>query len=315
MKKILALLFIAASLVAQAQTNSTSSKFGVRLYIVLPDNTDTIHYSELSKIETKLQKIVAQQGVSGSGYNSDFVLYPKFEVYDEQTLDGGMQPMIIIKGELSLFIKQVSTNAIYGVTTVKLNGSGYKRSESIKEAIRSLNTNDPILADFIVKTKQKIVAYYDQKCADVMAKAERDYKANLFESAILEVSSIPSECKCFAASQDKFATYYKAYQNNNCSKFIQTGAALFANHDFNSALGNLILVDPSSKCGQESLDLIKKIGEKVNADEKKAFDAAMKIHADAIALENQRLINVQQIALKLFEKMPVSHYNYNYIVK
>jgi hypothetical protein len=79
----------------------------------MPDNVEGLNTSQLSKLETKISQIVVASGLAASGYNNNFVVYPKFAIYETNLVEGGMQNITVITSELSLFIKQVDNNIMF----------------------------------------------------------------------------------------------------------------------------------------------------------------------------------------------------------
>jgi hypothetical protein len=104
MKKILMVLVIFSStLTINAQSSTDVGKLA--LSIVMPDNVEGMDISQLSKLQTKITQIVASTGLAASGYNNNFVIYPKFSIYETAVVESGMQDITIISCELTLFIK------------------------------------------------------------------------------------------------------------------------------------------------------------------------------------------------------------------
>ena len=123
MKKII--LFITICVVSQFVKAQSTLEIGkISLSVVMPENVDGLDVSQLSKLETKIIQIVTNSGIGASGNNNSFVIYPKFAIYENNVVEGGMQNIIVVKSELSLFIKQVENNVLFSSISKLISGSG-----------------------------------------------------------------------------------------------------------------------------------------------------------------------------------------------
>ena len=111
MKKIVTLLCLInlGLLCAQSSSNDLNS---ISLAVILPDNSEYLSSNSISKIESKIQHIVTRNGISGSGYTNEFLIYPKVEIFNESVVEG-MRNMVVIEVEFNLFIQQYSTKKIF----------------------------------------------------------------------------------------------------------------------------------------------------------------------------------------------------------
>ena len=140
MKKIyFALIILALSLPSFGQTTNDVGK--IALSVVMPENVDGLDISQLSKLQTKISQIVTVSGLASSGYNNNFVVYPKFAIYESNIVEGGMQNITVVTAELSLFIKQVDNNIIFSTINKPLKGSGSTKELAIANAISKIATN------------------------------------------------------------------------------------------------------------------------------------------------------------------------------
>ena len=91
--------------------SQTSTDIGkISLSVVFPENLEGLDSSQLSKIETKVTTLVTSVGLASSGYDTNFVIYPKLSINDSDKVEGGMQNIYVVTCELSLFIKQLNNN-------------------------------------------------------------------------------------------------------------------------------------------------------------------------------------------------------------
>lgn len=285
----------------------------ISLSVVMPENLEGLDVSQLSKIETKISQIVTISGIGSSGYNNNFVIYPKFSVVENNIVEGGLQNIHVIKCEFSLYIKQVDNNILFSTFSKMITGSGNNRTSSLTNAISKIDVNDKDFKVFLDKGKNKIVNYYETNCSDIITKADFFSKKQEYEQAIGLLMSVPQEVKCFSNVQQKTIEIYKAYQNQRCKMLIHEANLSVANNNYAKAIETLALVDPSSSCFKEVDLIVKKIEGKIDVEQKRQLELRTKIYNDKVALEKQRIDAVKEIAIAYYKNKPAI--NYNYIIR
>lgn len=310
---LVSLLLVSSANFLFAQGDKKSDVGKISLLVVVPQTADRLSRSQLSKLESKIHRIVTANGLSGSGYNSNFVIYPKIEIYDEKLVEG-MQNITVVETEFNLFIKQVDNNTIFSTYSKSINGSGFSKEKAINDAIKKIPTKDKSVQEFIAGAKDKIVAYYNEKCDDLIKDAQSQSKMKSHRQALAMYMSIPSEAKCYDAAQANAITTYKAYQNQVCKKQIQQAEAAAANNNYSGALAWLGRIDPESGCSQQAKNLMNQMAKKVDADEKRDWDFMMKKYDDSVELEKYRIEAIRDILSAYFKSKPQT-VNYTTILR
>jgi hypothetical protein len=312
MKKILLLLSV-IFYVKCAYSQQTD--FGkIALSVIMPQNVDGLDFSQLSKIETKITQIVSSTGIAASGYNNNFVIYPKFAIYETNVVEGGMENITVIKCELSMFIKQVDNNILFSTISKQLKGNGKSKSIALTNAISKISANDKDFQLFIETGKAKIIAYYESKCGDIIAKSEGLAKMQDYEQALGLLMSVPEEVGCYSKVLEKSIEIYKVYQNQKCINQIQEAKVEIAANNYNSALNILSQIDPSTTCFKESQTLIENTATKVDQEEKKQWEFQMKEYSDNVALQKLRINAIKEVAVAYYKSKPTT-VNYTYLVR
>ncbi len=221
MKKIY-FVIILTGLVFSSFAQSTNDLGKIALSVIMPENVDGLDVSQLSKLETKISQIVTVSGLAASGYNNNFIIYPKFAIYESNIVEGGMQNITVVTAELSLFIKQVDNNLLFSTICKQIKGSGSNKELAITNAISKIPTNDPEFKTFIETGKTKIIQYYETKCVDIIKKSDSYVKMQQYEQALGLLMTVPEEVSsCYNQIQDKAIEAYKAYQTQKCAELIQ----------------------------------------------------------------------------------------------
>lgn len=311
MKKLILIIVIFIVSISSAQENTSIGK--IALSVVLPENIEGMDSSNNSKLESKIIQIVSNSGLAANGYNSNFIIYPKLAIYDNKVVESGMQDITVFNLDLTLIIKQVDNNMIYSSCNTSIKGYGYSKQIAISNAISKIKINDTIFIDFIDKGKKRIIEYYESRCNDLIVQADGLSKRQSYEEAITLLLSIPSEVSCFSKIQNKTIEIYKNYQTYRCGSLLQQAKALAAQNDFYGSLNYLSQIDPGSKCGAESKDLMTKIENKIDAENRQRWQAAMIIYKDAVQLEKQRINAIRDIAVEYARNQPKPPTN-NYLL-
>lgn len=306
------IIMLFSSVIVVAQSSSDVGK--IALSVVMPENVDGLNVSQLSKLETKITQIVSNTGLSANGYNNNFVIYPKFAIYETEVVEGGMQNITLITCELSIFIKQVDNNIIFSTISKTLRGSGTNKSNAITNAIAKTPVNDIDLMRFVETGKKKIKAYYELKCGDIISRSESLTKMQDFEQALGLLMTIPEEVSCYNLVQSKSVEIYRAYQSQKCNMQLLEAKKEFSSSNYNNSLELLSQIDPSTPCFKETQSLINNITSKVDAEKKKQWELKMMMYNDNLALEKQRMENIKDIAVEYYRSKP-TNVSYTYLIR
>jgi len=303
MKKVLlSILFLVTNIVFSQ--NSEADLNSISLSVILPDNSEYLTQKTLSKIETKIQHIVTKNGISGSGYSNEFLIYPKFEIFDESTVTG-MRNLISLEVEFSLFIQQYSTRKVYASYSKSLKGSGTTKQKALDNAISKITASDPELTNFIIAGKEKILSYYENNCDQITKDADAHIQMKQYNRAIAVLATIPREAKkCYESVQQKSVEAYNAYQNQLCKENILAAKTKLASKDYNGALNTLRYIDPSSPCAKEAENLITQSASKIDQKERKEWNLKLKMYNDNYNLKKYRLQTIREIAKAYYQSKP-----------
>ena len=313
--KTIYIIIISLTFTFTTYAETTNDVGKIALSVVMPENVDGLNASQLSKLETKIIQIVTASGLAATGYNNNFVIYPKFAINESNIVEGGMQNITVVTADLSLFIKQVNNDMLFSSISKSLKGSGSSKELAITNAILQIQTKDLEFKTFIDVGKNKIIQYYAANCSDILKKADGYAKMQQYQQAFGLLMTVPEEVtSCYSQIQSRAIEIYKSYQAQKCAEQIQKAKGSIATTDYHTAINILEEVDPSAPCFNESLTLEKSIETKIAAEEKKQWDFQVKQYDAANSLEKQRIDAIKEIAVSYYKSQP-STVNYNYIVR
>lgn len=298
------LCFLSIFSIKSQESNSLLNS-RIIISVVMPENEEKISNDNFAKIKSKIKQIISKNDVAATDYYADFLIYPSIEIYDEENLDAGLQPISIISGDFTLFVKQFSTNNQFGSITLKFKGSGKDKSEAIKNGILKINSNNKNFQTFLDSVKSKIISYYQNNCSLIITEADKLNASNLYEKAIVQLISIPAGVsKCDLEINRKIVQYYKNYSNSVCEKNMMIANGYFSEQNFSKTLEVLRTINPESKCKNNALSLMKKIETKIDAQEKEIFDLTIKTYNDQVELEKMRINSIKEIAIAYYKNQP-----------
>ena len=269
--------------------------------IVYPAPDQYIDGAASKSIVTKLQRVLAKNGVADTG--SDFVLVPSVTVEEDELIESGMVNLFKIQGTLNLALTQLSTGKTFGATAVAIKGSG-KRSKAaaVKAAVGSINVNNPELHQFLENSKQNVVDYYNKNSASIMGKARTAASQGNYDEALAILASFPEGMPMEKTINDEITKVYKQYINANCQATIiqARGALSTKNYDLANAL--LSEIDPNSSCYQEAIALTKTIGNEVRQAEAQERADQQRREDKAVELQKARINAVRDVAKAYYQR-------------
>ena len=270
----------------------------------MPNSSSDFSQEQIQKLESKIIQIINNSNDVMVGYSNDFIVYPIVSIEETNIVEGGLQNLTVTSIDLSLFVKQVSTNVVYNSISKRIKGSGNNKSQSITNAFSQIKTNEESYKQFLSTSKTKITKYYTDNCKKIIQNAENLATKQDYEQSLGIFQSIPNSIEnCYNEAQSKSIEIYKKYQSILCSKNLTKAKAAIAINDFPNALETLEQIDPSSSCYNEVKKLITQISQKVDRKEKQELD-----------LEKQRINAIKEIG-KAYYSNTIRLIKYNVIVR
>ncbi len=296
MKQLLFILLISGSyLVASAQNDLGKSNDNDRIAIdiFIPPNIESIPEHARSLLQSKLTQIAAQQGLSGSGDASRFLLTAKMELLTKN-ITPTTPPVETYTFDTYLYIVDNIERIILSSTSLSTKAAGTNKTRAYTNGLTTINENNPQIRKFLSDGKQEIIRYYNAKCDFIIANANSLASQNRFEEAIFTLSSVPEVCKeCYMKSLKAIEPIFQEYLNHECASFLSRARGLFAANPnatgASDAIEMLALIDPDSECFDEADELIGKIEQKMRQDETRDWNFMRDVYGNQVELERLRI--------------------------
>ncbi|MBQ2187846.1 MAG: hypothetical protein II401_04745 [Bacteroidales bacterium] len=279
MKKILTILAMLLPLAAFCQSTDADR---LSIGVVLPDY-ENIPAEARQNLESKLQSLVASQGVSDNISAERFLITAKVDVVNKDITQTA-PPKVSMKMDVTFIIGDLVEDKIYATHTMSVAGIGVNETKAYITAFQRIKANNPDLLNFVASTKQKILDYYNNNCPFIISEADRKAKMGQYDEALTQLITVPSVCSdCYTQCQTKSLEVYELRKQNEAEKLDKAGRELIRQarsawslkHDY--------------ECAQQALDLLAQVDP----------DAACVSEADAFAVEindHLRKVEAQQAA-------------------
>ena len=247
----------------------------IRLYVDPGRLDTTLSPAFRERIYIKVTQWITQTGIAEQGFSNFFVV-PTFYIVDSSVDASGMSPIYLKQCELSLTVERHAYGkrdaAVFNSLSKRFAGSGGSEQAALTNAINNLSTDDPDMIAFMRRTREKISAYYQANCQEVIVEADQAKGLGDFARSIALYFSIPSDAPadCYAKALSGLHNAYRNYVDYDCSmKLIQLRAyvaransmdSAVSHADYDSALAIIQDLDPAStQCYSEAQLLINKI--------------------------------------------------------
>lgn len=268
-KTFLTVILILTSLFGVKAQDYENSEDALNISVIVPIQIEGLTYGQLSKLESKMLRMVSNHGIAGEGYTDKFILYPKYEIYDHKVVEG-MQNVHVLDVELNLIVKEVKTGKVYSVFNQEITGDGYSKNEAINQSISQIKTRGDKIERFLQNAKTKILDYYRSNCDRLYDEADKMINQKRYNEAIALLYPIPIQVggDCYKKIQRKLDEAYNGYLNETCEKNLVRAKAEISRNNKGSALEILGSIEVESNCHSSAQQLKSEIQTKNAKDEK-----------------------------------------------
>ena len=255
----------------------TSIPISVRVPPAMPGVDQVVRM----QLEARLSRVLTGTGLASVPGGANFVMYPSIVVLEERLVEGS-RSMVVVKLDLSLFVKSVSDGVLFASISKVVGGAGRTRSAALVNAVSSLQGNDPDLRDFSRAARDRILDYYSQRCDQIILDAQTAAQTGHVDQALASLLGVPDVVTdCHPAASAAAVAIFSAYQRQQCESDIRKARAAMAVDNFEDAIARVSLVDPGSPCADEADQLITDIDREVQA----AADREAQVKLDALRAE------------------------------
>lgn len=205
MKKILLGLSIFLCTFASAQTNDEGR---ISIKALMPDGTN-LTTDASSQLETKMQRLLTENGYADDEYAARFILTAKIDVVNKDVAPS-TPTRISEKFDVTFFVGDVVENKVYASTTLHVTGIGINENNASISAINNIKPDNAKLKEMLAKAKSKIIDYYSSNCDEQIVRARALAGIGRYDEAISNIMSVPNVCsECFTKCQQLALDIYQ----------------------------------------------------------------------------------------------------------
>lgn len=226
MKKVLILLALCCSVLANAQSNTASQvgKIALNPYV---QEDEPVGAKTKELLITKLNQVVTQNGCAGDGFDSRFIVTAHLQALDE-AMTTTVPAKIAVRLSCTVYIGDGLNGTLFSSYNMELKGVGDTKDGAWMAAIRKISPRDPGLVSSVEEGKSKIVQYYNQVGPSIVAKAQAAAKGGNYDEAISELMAIPASSSSYSQAQSLIGQYGKVAADRANLQIISEARAAWA---------------------------------------------------------------------------------------
>ena len=280
----------------------------IPISVIVPESSEYLNTSQLNRLKTKIEQIASANGVSALS-NSNFVLYPVFEINESSLVEGGMKNMTLINASLTLFIRQLDSKMIVSSISKEIKGTGYSKGEALINALNSINPYTQDLKLFMTEGKQRITNYYKEHYSSIRAKAKTLATQHQYEEALALLMSFPEELPEYQTITSDASAIYIQYMNNCCGQLLAEAKSRLSLNDYEGAASILAQIDPSCQCAKDASDMMTSIQKEIDSNIAYKRKIELYKYKTETDLKKMRINAITEIVKAYFlRKPPVNYY-------
>jgi len=275
---IIWLIFAISISLAQAQTSDGKMSDKGRLVLAawVPEQIENMPVASRNNLENKLNQIITANGMSGSTWDSRFILSANVTVQTKD-ITASAPPMQAYTLDVTFYIGDGFEGKAFSSYSTTVKGVGDNETKAYNAALKNIKTTDPNYQAFIEKGKTKIIEYYNAQCDFIIKDAKSKAGMNNFNEAIWKLTSVPDACSdCWNKCMLAVAPIFQQKIDFECKTKLTEATNIWnagQSWDAAQAAGAILSgIDPKSSCFNESKALSDKIAKRIKEVDKREWD-------------------------------------------
>lgn len=243
-----------------------------------------LNANSVNVLENRIRTVISANNMI-SAYNSRFIMAANINLLQREFMPGPPARMWQYLS-VTIAIGDGITGACFGSTTFEVKGLGETEQEAMLSAVRNIKNNKDI-KDLVATARERILSYYEENAANIIAKAKSLESTQEYEAAMAELSAIPQECSRYQEAQSIISRIYQSSLDHDAGQLLLQAQAVWAadpnpGPSAEMAMAILSQIDASAKQYPQAQALIKKIETRVQS-------VTDKIYNDEVAYRNAKL--------------------------
>lgn len=256
--------------VAVMALNASGQDCDLHIQVITPDTGMCGGDSAIgSLLSTRLMKALTSNGVTADDNYGQLYLSGKFDDIYKETL-AGPPAQTAVHTSLTLMVADIFGNKTFDSETFDLRGVGTSPQRAYINALGSLNAKNKKLEEFINRAKRKVISYFDNNYASLLAKAKTAATRHDYDQALYFASLIPQCCKGYPQAERALLEYHQQYLNFEGTRLLNQAKAAFAlspnSEGAAEAYALLNNIDPSSSAYNPAMSFASEVKKQTKAE-------------------------------------------------
>lgn len=264
-----------------AQKKTTADDMGrIMLTAYVPQQIENMPAGARKMLANKLTQVVTKSGLSGSSFNTRFIITANVTVVTKDIVPGP-PTMHAMNLDVTLYIGDGFDGTVYASHTMSVKGVGTNETKAYMSGVKKINANNAELKGFVDQGKEKIIEYYKNNCDMIIKEAKVLADQDKFREAIFKLSSVPNACgECYDKAMNAVKPMYQKQIDKECKfKLAEAQGIWNAAQDMDAAekAGAILAsINPDAACYSQAKTLSNKIAAKVKQIDAREWKYVMK---------------------------------------
>ena len=296
-------------------TTAMAQNYGqIDINVVVPQMPNVPEEARTA-LETKMQQVVSQYGLTSNGLTDRFIMTAKVNVTSKDVTPTA-PVKISLKMEVTMFIGDVVNNKLYESVVLNVAGIGQSETQSMIKAFNQIKTSNPQLKVFIENAEQKIVEYYSNNCQFILTEANSLAQQQKYDASIAKLMAVPKVCKeCYEQCMTKAVEVYQKKIDEDGAILVQQARSKWlATRDYTAAKESLAIlanIAPQSKAQEVANRLVSEINthlrnlEAMAAEQRKQeWELAQRQYDDHVRTQRKLIDAAREVGMAYANNQP-----------
>ncbi|MEN8827012.1 MAG: hypothetical protein ABF264_01430 [Flavobacteriales bacterium] len=242
-------------------------------------------------LKDRLNAAITKIGFGGEGANPRFIIGPSINLLT-QDVTATSPTKYANTYEINFMVVDLISETIFSTYKTEFKGVGDSPEKAFISGIRNINFDNQNFINFLKSSELKIVSYFENNCATLLAEAGAEAGLRNFENAFAMLKAIPKEAKnCFTEIQNKKLEYFQLSLNLKCSELLAKMQAELGKYNdqtgsgFNpEAMHYYSMIDSKAECYSEAQVVYKNYLSNLKPQAKRDWEQKMREYNDQIEM-------------------------------
>lgn len=267
-KSALCLAFVLGAIALRAQ-----SVIDLSAYIDAA-TAEQLGGNNAAALKNKISKIITRNGMADAA--GLFVVAPTLTITDDGTVDTGMTTLHVVRADLTLSVKNLFEDTVFGSQTVSLQANGKSEEACMRSLINKISVSDARFAKLIKDVQQGIADYYSRQMPKILAKVNSLVARGEYEDAMAALAVVPESVDEYEAVADLKVQVYNKLLENEVKRAVAEADILVRRGDIDGALELCRACNPVSPNYGEVLKFLRRLDAEAAAAEAAALEQELR---------------------------------------